>query len=109
MANDIMDTLKGLLGDNADEKIQAVLSGLQSNSGGGNSTSESLMQTGNAAGGTDDYMSQIKNLVGQIGGANDSRSNLLLSLKPYMRAERQKSIDSAVKILNLTRFSGFFK
>ena len=115
MANDMMDTLKGLLGDNADEKIQSVLSSLQSGSGGqqsgsnDNSGSDSMMQASSSSGTQDPYISQIKNLVSQLGGANDSRSNLLLSLKPYMRAERQKSIDSAVKILNLTRISGFFK
>ena len=100
-----MDTLKGILGDNADEKIQNVLSGLQSgsNSEGGASALPASANSGN------DYMEQIKNIVSQMGSANDTRSNLLLSLKPYMRAERRRSIDNAVKILNLTRFSGLFK
>lgn len=100
-----MDTLKGILGDNADEKIQSVLSGLQSGSGseGVASALPASTDSGN------DYIEQIKNIVSQMGSANDTRSNLLLSLKPYMRAERRRSIDNAVKILNLTRFSGLFK
>jgi hypothetical protein len=106
MANDMMDTLRGILGDNADEKIQSVLSGLQSNQGGRESSPEAVTA---GLGGSNDYLTQIKSIVGQMENANDTRSNLLLSLKPYMRAERQKSIDSAVKILNLTRFSGLFK
>ncbi len=97
---DMMDTLKGILGDDAEEKIQTVLNGLQS---GGSEISDNT-EIGNA-----DYLSQIKALVGQMGKANDSRSNLLLSLKPYMRAERRNSIDNAVKILNLTRIAGLFK
>ena len=97
---DMMDTLKGILGDDAEEKIQTVLNGLQS---GGSEISDNT-EIGNT-----DYLSQIKALVGQMGKANDSRSNLLLSLKPYMRAERRNSIDNAVKILNLTRIAGLFK
>lgn len=104
---DMMDTLKGILGDDAEDKIKTVLNGLQSGDlpvnvtdGGG----ESL-----PSGDMTEYLSQIKSLVGKMGSANDSRSNLLLSLKPYMRPERRQSIDNAVKILNLTRLAGFFK
>lgn len=113
MANDMMNTLKGILGENADEKIQSVLSSLKSNQG---SSTEQLpeyegvdntIQDFNSD--SNDYISQIKDIVGQMGSANDTRSNLLLSLKPYMRAERKKSIDNAVRILNLTRLAGLFK
>jgi len=94
-----MDTLKGILGDNAGEKIQNVLGGLQGESA----------ETGLADFSGDELTSQIRNIVGQMSSANDRRSNLLLSLKPYMRSERQKSIDNAIKILNLTKLSGLFK
>lgn len=125
MANDMMSTLKGLLGDNADEKIQSVLSALggaepkasaaeepvaeadaqviedipkPQQSGGLNLNADSLQ-----------YMMKIKNVIDEMGSANDSRSNLLLSLRPYMRTERQRGIDNAIKILNLTRIAGLFK
>ncbi len=96
---DMMETLKGMLGDDAEDKIKTVLGGLQSGGEGGALSD----------GSQNDYLSQIKSLVGQMGSANDSRSNLLLSLKPYMRTERRQSIDNAVKILNLTRIAGLFK
>ncbi len=100
MQNDIMDTLKGVLGDNAEEKIQSALSMLQpmSENNGVEAQSNDI-----------DFSNQIKSLMGQMANSNDSRSNLLMSLKPYMRGERQKSIDNAVKILNLTRLTGLFK
>ncbi len=101
MANDMMDTLKGILGENADEKIQSVISGLQGN---GDSSLNNELSISSA-----DYIAQLKSLLGQIENVNDTRSNLLLSLKPYMRNERRKSIESAVKILNLTRLAGLFK
>lgn len=102
MADDnMMDTLRSILGDDADEKIQTVLNNLN----GVSKKKDALQIPENG----NDYVEQIKNIVGRMGSANDTRSNLLLSLKPYMRAERQKSIDNAVRILNLTRFSGLFK
>ena len=96
--NNMMNTLRQMLGDNADEKIKNALDTLQGGGGG-------EMMPGDDG----DYVNQIRNIVGRMSGANDTRSNLLLSLKPYMRAERQQSIDSAVKILNLTRLAGLFK
>lgn len=103
----MMDTLKGILGDDAEDKIKTVLNGLQS--GGGLPDLKDNLPAEPASGDMSEYLSQIKTLVGQMGKANDSRSNLLLSLKPYMREERRQSIDNAVKILNLTRIAGFFK
>lgn len=108
---DMVETLKGILGDDAEEKIQSVLSGLQSSGSAGEeeSTGDSSVPALSKSLNGADYLSQIKSLVGQMGNANDSRSNLLLSLKPYMREERKHSIDNAVKILNLTRIAGLFK
>lgn len=124
MADDMMSTLKGLLGDNADEKIQSVLQALQSTAqeSGGEpaeqkaapadiSGSESMSAT--SPGGMNleniEYIMRLKSLMEEMGNANDDRSNLLLSLRPYMRKERQQGIDQAIRILNLSKFSGLFK
>ena len=92
---DAMDTLKGILGDDAEDKIKNVMSSL---SGGGadNSGLEYVMQM-------KDIMSKLAN------DRNDPRSNLLMSLKPYMRSSRQKSIDNAVRLLNLTKLTGIMR
>lgn len=87
---DAMDALKNILGDGAEDKIRDVMSSF---SGGGND--------GDSA----DLM-QIRDMINNLGrSTNDPRSNLLMSLKPYMRSSRQHSIDSAVKLLNLTKLS----
>ena len=110
MSDDILNTLKGMLGDNAEEKIQSVLSSL-----GGNSTpsseTESVPSPISSSINTEalESFSKIKDIIDDFGKANDSRSNLLLSLKPYMRSERQKSIDNAIRLLNISKFSGLFK
>lgn len=121
MAQDMMSTLKGLLGDDADAKIQSVLSALNNSSAASsNKTAETSapppkstspdFSTGNipnmeALG----YISKLKSMVDDMGKAHDPRSNLLMSLRPYMRAGRQHSIDNAVRLLNISKISGMFK
>ena len=137
--NDLVNSLKGMLGDNADEKINAVMNMLKSDN---NSVKNTVSQIENDITLSDnsdnsdtadndknkkmpsfssegknpaslsdeglEFLGKIKNIIDEMGFANDPRSNLLMSLRPYMRETRQKSIDNAVKILNLSRFSGLF-
>ena len=118
MASSAMDTLRGLLGDNADEKIKAALSSLSSASSGAEDTQSSVpvpsttvsSVTGAADTSTIDSLMQIKDIVEHLtSNANDSRANLLMSLKPYMRSSRQGSIDKAVRMLNISKLSGLFR
>lgn len=115
MGNSAMDTLKGLLGDNADEKIKSVLSSLSSETGGNdyNASTENqaiIKQTPAIDSSSLESIAQIKNIVENLtSSSNDSRASLLLSLKPYMRSSRQSSIDTAIKILNISKLSGLFK
>ena len=128
--NDLLNSLKGMLGDNADEKIGAVMNMLRSENIGGSISNnienvekdiEKTEEKGGfpigIKGGQNapispeslEYIGRIKSIVDEMGNANDPRSSLLMSLKPYMRDTRKKSIDNAIKILNLSRFSGLFK
>ena len=112
--NSALNAIKGLLGDNADEKIQSVMNSL---SGGGNSDNTD-MDLSDFSGGespnilNDDsmqYILRIKGIIDEMSNTNDPRSNLLLSLKPYMRDSRKHGIDNAIRLLSLTKFSGLFK
>ncbi len=119
--NDMLNTLKGLLGDNAEEKIGMVMDALKSNNEKPINVDEDIVfdksddsvplgiGENNTSGDSSQYIYQIKNLIGQMSNSNDSRSNLLMSLRPYMRDNRKKSIDNVVKILNLSKISGLFK
>lgn len=120
MANDIMSTLKGLLGDDAEEKIQSVLRSLQESDTepdapvAEKAAPAEETQTASAQKPALDlesieYILKIKSALDEAGNANDDRSNLLLSLRPYMREERQKGIDQAIRMLNLSKFSGLFR
>lgn len=113
MADDILNTLKGLLGDNAEEKIQSVLSALgNSEASPIDSDSFSVPENFSGPSPSSDILNSaggLKNILDSMGTPNDSRTNLLMSLRPYMRSERQQSIDSAIRLLNISKFSGLFK
>lgn len=40
---------------------------------------------------------------------SDPKINLLYALKPYMSATRERQIDNAIKMLRMTKLTGFFK
>lgn len=121
---DMMSTLKGFLGDNADEKIRGAMemlksSGMLENSGATKEKTEESIDAGGEEPKLPDnfpkittegleMVGQIKNMFDRMTNSNDQRSNLLLSLKPFMRTERQRSIDRVTKMMNIARFSGLF-
>ena len=117
MQSSAIDALKGMLGDNADEKISAVLGALSSKNAQENNDLQEKPISAEAPAVvpaldqvTADSLMQIKNIVDNFANSgNDSRANLLLSLKPYMRSSRQSSIDTAIRLLNLSKLSGIFK
>lgn len=96
---DMMDTLKGLLGDGAEDKIKTALGAL-----GGEHSAPVMPDAGGL-----EYIAKLKGFADELSHPNDARSTLLMSLKPYMRGSRQKSIDNAVKLINLSKFTGLFR
>ncbi len=100
---DMMETLKSLLGDNAEEKINSMVNILNKDTpDGGSEASEAEPSSA-------DLMLQAQSLLSKLSSGGDNRSNLLMSLKPYMRENRKKTIDNAVKLLNMAQLSDLFK
>lgn len=128
---DMMSTLRGILGDGADDKIKSAMNmlsqsgllqqGTQEQKAGNivdainndirvedkaqvaaNNISPSLTPEGL------EFLGQIKGMVDQMSNTNDSRSELLRSLRPFMRSQRQQSIDRLIRIMNIGRLSGIF-
>ena len=93
---DIADTLKNLLGDGAEDTIKSVMSSLSTNNAPAppsNVDADSLAS-----------LMQIKQIAdGLTSNRSDPRSNLLLSLKPYMREGRKESIDNAVRFMGMLK------
>lgn len=113
MANDLssaVNALKGILGDGAEDKIQEVMNSLSSPAPVSHTEpSQQKLDSGGAIDkNTLEYIMRMKNIVDEMSHGGDDRSNLLLSLRPYMRAQRQKSIDNALRLMTLTKLSGVF-
>ncbi len=102
---DMMDTLKGLLGDDAEEKIKSVLSGLAS---GGEQQQEKPQEKPQESPIDMESMMKMMKIMEGLNNTDDERSRLLLSLKPFMRSSRQQSIDNTIKLLSLSKISGLF-
>ncbi len=53
---------------------------------------------------------KLKNIMDAVGnGANDSNAAFLQALKPFLREERRRKLDSAAKILTVTKALKAFK
>lgn len=98
------DILRNLLGDDAGEKLRALFgSGGSAGEGEAAEDTKAIQVQGN------DYTDNIRGLINELSRPNDPRSQLLLSLRPYMSEGRKRSIDNAVKLLNISKLSGMFK
>ena len=112
---DMMDTLKGLLVDNADEKLSGIMNILnvgeaQTNEDAPKEETEHSSDESNPIGITPDMLLAAQAIFSKMSqSGEDDRTRLLMSLKPYMRESRRDSIDSAVKMLNMAQMSQFFK
>lgn len=56
-----------------------------------------------------DATSSIKTALNSINAGSDNRITLLTALKPYMSVGRTKHIDTAIKILKISKISSIFK
>lgn len=52
---------------------------------------------------------KMKTIMEALNKNNDPRSNLLYSLKPYLRESRQKKIDQYVNLFKITSITNLFK
>ena len=60
---------------------------------------------GLAKGDNDDFSVNIQNILSGVDMNSDSRINLLNALRPYMKQSRSKYVDTAIRILKLTKIS----
>ena len=110
---DMMDTLKGLLGDNADEKLSGIMQILNpdgAQSEGDDEKKPSNNSVSDTPSITPEMLMMAQKIMSRIqSSGDDDRTKLLLSLKPYMNDSRQSTIDSAIKLLQLAEMSDLFK
>ena len=52
---------------------------------------------------------KMKSIVDNMNNSNNPRSNLLYSLKPYLRDSRKEKIDQYANLLNFAQIAELFK
>lgn len=52
---------------------------------------------------------KMKTVMEKLNNSNDPRSNLLYSLKPYLREERKEKLDQYANLLNIAKIADIFK
>ena len=98
---DISETIQSLLSSDAGDSIKSMVNSLSSGGGGGSiPDSDSLASLG-----------QLKSIAENLANnRSDPRTNLLLSLKPYMHGGRRQTIDGMVKMIgavNIIKAMGY--
>ena len=108
MANDFQNKLGAIL--NNPEMLKTIASMADSI---GNGNAESGIQDEGSSGISDrsagEIASELQSVMSSINSASDSRINLLMALKPYMRTNRAENMDTAIKILKLTKLTSLLK
>ncbi len=52
---------------------------------------------------------KMKSVMEKMNNSNDPRSNLLYSLKPYLREERKEKLDQYANLLNVAKIADILK
>lgn len=121
MINNLMDMIKNSNANsnpssnpNQEESSNTInpsdlLSSFISNSNS-NSDSNSNSNTSDNASSIDlETIMKIKSIIETLNTKNDPRSNLLYSLKPYLRKSKQSKLDQYANLLKITQMTDLFK
>lgn len=94
---------------NISPEMISNLANMLKNSGLGNNSADN--KTSSDSGPNIDFATimKIKSIMENLNKNDDPRSNLLHSLKPYLRESRQKKIDQYANLFKLTQMSDIFK
>lgn len=102
----LINTLMGMLGDNPQEKINAVLNSLTNEQNEEKNTSDSDTANDFQLNIPDlSMLTKMQGLFSQLGGSDDDRTHLLLALKPFLSNQRKPHIDRAIQLLKLSKLA----
>lgn len=88
------------------EMITQLANTIKSSNSSNDTNNTSSLDSGNNLDLDFDTILKIKNIIEAFNKKDDAKSNLLYSLKPYLRESRQKKID---QYINLFKLSGITK
>lgn len=99
------------------QNFSSMMSQNQQNNSENSSNSQNHSNTSNSTNNANFDFSQIdmntilkmKSVMDKLNNSNDPRSNLLYSLKPYLREEKKEKIDQYANLLNVAKIADIFK
>ena len=106
--------LNDILSQVPPEMIQNF-SSMMSNNTSNDTNNNSNNDSGNNASGGFDFskidmntLMKMKSVMDKMNSSDDSRSNLLKSLKPYLRDDRKGKVDQYTNLLNMAKIAEIF-
>lgn len=110
MNDEMFKSLSNMLGNSSSSgDFKNIISNFTSNSNNNNNNSNDNSTANNSSNNNFDFSNidmetimKIKNIMGAMNSKKDDpRSNLLLSLKPYLKPSRKEKLDQYMKFMNL--------
>ncbi|MGN1352380.1 MAG: hypothetical protein ACI4VE_06410 [Clostridia bacterium] len=93
------------------DMINNLASMLNNKSNNSNSSSNSQKEgTSNSSTSNIDFetIMKMKTIIDKMNVKDDPRSNLLLSLKPYLKESRREKLDQYIQLMNISKALDFF-
>lgn len=93
------------------DMINNLASMLNNKSNNSNSSSNSQKEgTNNSSTSNIDFetIMKMKTIIDKMNVKDDPRSNLLLSLKPYLKESRREKLDQYIQLMNISKALDFF-
>lgn len=109
MGNEDMSELFGKFSNmikegNIPDEMKGILSSLSSNNSD-SSEGEASTESSNDSSPSIDFetLLKMKSVMEKLNNNNDPRSNLLLSLKPYLKESRKEKVDQYIKLFGMSK------
>lgn len=96
------------------QNFSSMMSGNNNNSNNNNNNQNNSSNTQNSTNNFDfsnidmNTILKMQSIMSKMNNSNDPRSNLLQSLKPYLREERKAKVDQYANLLNVAKIAELF-
>lgn len=115
--SNLVNNVKNMMDSgNIPDNIKDLLNNLNTNNNNSSNSMLSKNTLGNASSNKNNNLNidietvmKMKSIIDNINQKDDPRTNLLYSLKPYLRESRKSKLDQYVNLLNMTKIADLMK
>ena len=106
--SELFNKFSNMINDgNIPDEMKNILSSISSSNSQNNSNQNNSNNSANSSIDFETLM-KMKSIIEKMNNKNDPRSNLLLSLKPYLKESRQEKIDQYIKLFGMSKVMEMF-